>query len=602
MQEQKNHGFISNYLYTMKMAKKSNVTIFVVIIMIGIVSFSLELLEVYTPKIILSLVEEKSTVNKFIMYVVAIGIAIIVFNIIFNFAWQWFDALYKITAGFLEKQRMHKVYNTDFKNMESPEFLDYVQRAKNALYYNQGFHGILYQSRNLLANTAIAIVTAVLIGRKNILVMLIICMLSVVISKILSWVTKRDKEKFSDFMAPTYRKITYLANTTKNFDFAKDIRLFHMARIFGNEFGKVNRFFMKHNMKHHNRWILCNFSMEAVVLLQKIMMYIWLVYTVIYKGMLISDFVLYIGLVTSLTNAISYLLWIYSNLKGNSLMVNDYRKLMDWEEDKDTEKVCKNIDEINLDSFEFEFVNVSFKYPGHDNYILKNVNIKIKAGMKLAIVGVNGAGKTTFVKLMLRLYEPSKGKILLNGTDIREFDRKQYFKIFAPVFQNIECFALPLYQNISFKNEEDTDMELIDKVLKRSDLTKKINMYEQGVYTNLLRIFDKKGIDLSGGEKQKLAMARALYKDGGVIILDEPTAAFDALAEDRMYRKFKEMTENKTCLFISHRLGSTQFCDNIVMFDAGSIIEEGSHEELMKLNGKYAYMFNIQSQYYIKEA
>ena len=218
------------------------------------------------------------------------------------------------------------------------------------------------------------------------------------------------------------------------------------------------------------------------------------------------------------------------------------------------------------------------------------------------ITGFLGAGKTTFVKLMLRLYEPSKGKILLNGTDIREFDRKQYFKIFAPVFQNIECFALPLYQNISFKNEEDTDMELIDKVLKRSDLTKKINMYEQGVYTNLLRIFDKKGIDLSGGEKQKLAMARALYKDGGVIILDEPTAAFDALAEDRMYRKFKEMTENKTCLFISHRLVSTQFCDNIVMFDAGSIIEEGSHEELMKLNGKYAYMFNIQSQYYIKEA
>ena len=142
MQEQKNHGFISNYLYTMKMAKKSNVTIFVVIIMIGIVSFSLELLEVYTPKIILSLVEEKSTVNKFIMYVVAIGIAIIVFNIIFNFAWQWFDALYKITAGFLEKQRMHKVYNTDFKNMESPEFLDYEQTPKNALYYNQGFHAI----------------------------------------------------------------------------------------------------------------------------------------------------------------------------------------------------------------------------------------------------------------------------------------------------------------------------------------------------------------------------------------------------------------------------------------------------------------------------
>ena len=431
--------------------------------------------------------------------------------------------------------------------------------------------------------------------------MFFIFTLSIVISKILSWMTKRDKEKFSDFMVPTYRKITYLANTTKNFDFAKDIRIFHMAGIFETEFEKVNRFFMKHNMKHHNRWILCNFGMESFVMIQKIMMYLWLIYSVVYRRMLISDFVLYIGLVTSLTSAISYLLWIYSNIKGNILMVNDYRKLMDWKEDKDTEIICKSIDEVDLNSVEFEFVNVSFKYPGHDDYILKNINIKIKSRMKLAIVGENGAGKTTFVKLILRLYEPNEGDILLNGINIRKFDKNEYFKIFAAVFQNIECFALPLYQNISFKNKEETDFEMIDKALNRSGLSKKINMYEKGVYTNLLKIFSKKGIDLSGGEKQKLAMARALYKDGNVIILDEPTAALDALAEDRMYRKFKKMTENKTCLFISHRLGSTQFCDNIAMFDNGRIVEEGSHEELMKLNGKYAHMFKIQSQYYIEE-
>ena len=174
----------------------------------------------------------------------------------------------------------------------------------------------------------------------------------------------------------------------------------------------------------------------------------------------------------------------------------------------------------------------------------------------------------------------------------------KYFKLFSPVFQNVECFAMPIYQNISFAEEDKTDMNKINEVLEQSGLSEKINSYEKGIHTNLLKIFDKEGIDLSGGEKQRLAMARALYKDGKVVILDEPTAALDALAEDRMYREFENMIYGKTAVFISHRLGSTRFCDKIAMFEDGTIVEEGTHEELMAKNGKYAYMFGIQSQYY----
>lgn len=598
MNKDNNYGIISNYLYALKMGKKGSSPLFWTVIMTGVIEVVLLLIQVYVPKIILSLVEKNVSVRYFINSIIVVGVIIVILYIARNITWQCFDVWYKKVSGYLHKQRINKIYTTDYKNMESPEFLDLVQKAKNAVNYGIGFHGILYESRNLISQGMVVIVSVIVLGRKNIFAMLAICVLSVFISKVLSYVTKEDKEKFTDFMAPVFRRINYLERMTKNFDFAKDIRAFGMQKILSKEFDEVNDIFIKNNYTHHNRWVLCNVSMEAIVLVQRILMYGWLIYMVIYKNMLISDFTLYIGIVTALTDAIGYLLWIYSSIKTNTLIINDYRKLLEWREEKVVDELCES---INLDSYEFKFENVYFKYPGQENYILKNINITIKAGTKLAIVGVNGAGKTTFIKLLLRLYEPNDGRILLNNKDIRLYNREKYYEIFAPVFQNVECFAMPIYQNISFNNEENTDMERIQDVLKKSGLNKKIEMYDKGVNTSLLKIFDKQGIDLSGGEKQRLAMARALYKDGAVVILDEPTAALDALAEDRMYKQFKEMTKNKTCLFISHRLGSTQFCDNIVLFENGEIVEEGSHEELLKMNAKYTYMFNIQSQYYKEE-
>ncbi len=599
MEKQKNYGFFSNYIYVLKMAAKSKKTMLVVTFLLGATGIFGQLLGVYTPKIILSLIENHSPMKTFIIDVVFIGLCICMLDIVGNFFWQTFDILYVKTDSFLQKLRMNKVYHTDYKNMESPEFLDYVQKAKNALYRGQGFYGILFESRNFLGQGTLTIITAILIGRKNLWVMLSICVMSVIVAKILSFVTRLDKEKFTDYMAPTYRKINYLERTTRNFDFAKDIRLFHMSGIFKNQFDQLNTLFIKKNREHHNRWILCNFGMESIILIQKTLMYVWLVYLVVTTGMSISDFVLYIGLITTFNDAIGNLSWIFSYMKLNSLMVNDYRNFVEWKEEKESKSPDEDvITDLDFDHYEFEFQNVSFKYPGHDEYVLKNINFKINSGMNLAIVGINGAGKTSFIKLIMKLYEPTEGRILLNGVDIKKYNREAYYKIFSPVFQNVECFALPVYQNISFADKKETDMDRIDRVLKKSGLDEKINSYEHGSRTNLLKIFDEKGIDLSGGERQRLAMARALYKDGKVIILDEPTAALDALAEDRMYREFESMVGKKTSIFISHRLGSTQFCDKIAMFEDGRIVEEGTHEELMRWNKKYAYMFNIQSKYY----
>ena len=599
MEKQKTYGFLNNFIYALNIERKSNLRLLAITLIKPIGDIVGTLLNSYAPKYVLSFIEDDLPFNTIIMYTVIICLIMMILDVISTTCYNSFEFEYRKTEGYVEKKRMDKLFHTDFKNMESPDFLDYAQRAKTALNRGKGFHGVLYQSRNFIAQGTLMILSAALIGIQNLLMMIIFIVISFGIVKISSFFTKRDKIKFSDAMAPTWRKMNYLESTTKNFDFAKDIRLFNMSNAFFNQLSGVNETYKELNRKHHNRMVLWEVSLGSVLIVQKILMYTWLVYNVVTGAYQISDFVLYVGLVSTFHASVGYVNWIYSDMRTNSLMINDYRNFVDWKEDRETaDEKDGHITEINLDKFEFRFENVSFKYPGHDNYVLKNVNLTIKNGAKLAVVGVNGAGKTTFIKLMMKLYEPSEGRILLNDVDIKEYNREEYFKLFSPVFQNVECFAMPIYQNISFAEEDKTDMNKINEVLEQSGLSEKINSYEKGIHTNLLKIFDKEGIDLSGGEKQRLAMARALYKDGKVIILDEPTAALDALAEDRMYREFENMIHVKTAVFISHRLGSTRFCDKIAMFEDGTIVEEGTHEELMAKNGKYAYMFGIQSQYY----
>lgn len=599
MEKQKTYGFLNNFIYALNIERKSNLRLLAITLIKPIGDIVGTLLNSYAPKYVLSFIEDDLPFNTIIMYTVIICLIMMILDVISTTCYNSFEFEYRKTEGYVEKKRMDKLFHTDFKNMESPDFLDYAQRAKTALNRGKGFHGVLYQSRNFIAQGTLMILSAALIGIQNLLMMIIFIVISFGIVKISSFFTKRDKIKFSDAMAPTWRKMNYLESTTKNFDFAKDIRLFNMSNAFFNQLSGVNETYKELNRKHHNRMVLWEVSLGSVLIVQKILMYTWLVYNVVTGAYQISDFVLYVGLVSTFHASVGYVNWIYSDMRTNSLMINDYRNFVDWKEDRETaDEKDGHITEINLDKFEFRFENVSFKYPGHDNYVLKNVNLTIKNGAKLAVVGVNGAGKTTFIKLMMKLYEPSEGRILLNDVDIKEYNREEYFKLFSPVFQNVECFAMPIYQNISFAEEDKTDMNKINEVLEQSGLSEKINSYEKGIHTNLLKIFDKEGIDLSVGEKQRLAMARALYKDGKVIILDEPTAALDALAEDRMYREFENMIHGKTAVFISHRLGSTRFCDKIAMFEDGTIVEEGTHEELMAKNGKYAYMFGIQSQYY----
>ncbi len=249
---------------------------------------------------------------------------------------------------------------------------------------------------------------------------------------------------------------------------------------------------------------------------------------------------------------------------------------------------------------EIEFKDVSFRYPGCEQYTLRHINLKFQVGKRLAVVGQNGSGKTTFIKLLCRLYDPTEGVILLNGVDIRQYRYEEYLSIFSVVFQDFTLTDFTLGQNVA--SGEKYDKARVEECLKKAGLEERLKNLPLGTETYLSKTFSKEGVDMSGGEKQKIALARTLYKNAPFIILDEPTAALDPIAEAEIYSKFNEIIEDKTAIYISHRLSSCRFCDEICVFDKGTVVQQGSHEGLLAVeNGKYHELWTAQAQYYTSE-
>ena len=307
----------------------------------------------------------------------------------------------------------------------------------------------------------------------------------------------------------------------------------------------------------------------------------------------------YIGSVTSFFGGFSELMKCIGVMRINSSFLDTVFELLDtpntmYQGSLTTEKRS----DIQYD---VEFRDVSFKYPGSEAYALRHVNMKFKVGSRLAVVGMNGSGKTTFIKLLCRLYDPTEGEILLNGIDIRKYRYDDYMKIFSVVFQDFQLLALPLGQNIAASQTYDAARVL--DCLNKAGFGEKLAKMPHGLDTYLYKSVDTEGVDVSGGEAQKIAIARALYKDSPFIILDEPTAALDPIAEAEIYSKFDEIAGDKTAVYISHRLSSCKFCDEIAVFDSGSVIQQGTHSDLLAdESGKYFELWNAQAQYYKKDA
>ena len=308
--------------------------------------------------------------------------------------------------------------------------------------------------------------------------------------------------------------------------------------------------------------------------------------------------VLYVGTLKRFGEETESFGYAFGQLRANRSALIDQFTYMDMPQDMyhGTLSVEKRSDR----NYNVEFRNVSFKYPGSDSYVLKNINVKFRIGERLAVVGMNGSGKTTFIKLMCRLYDPTDGEILLNGIDIRKYDYDEYMQIFSVVFQDFKLFAFPLAENVATSKEYDA--ERVKKCLEEVGFGERLETLPKGIETCLYRSYDTDGVEISGGEAQKIALARALYKNAPFIILDEPTAALDPIAEAEVYSNFNSIVGDKTAIYISHRLSSCRFCDRIAVFDGGSVVQFGTHEELVAdENGKYHELWHAQAQYYTEK-
>ena len=329
-----------------------------------------------------------------------------------------------------------------------------------------------------------------------------------------------------------------------------------------------------------------------------IMIYAYIAAKAFIKTFGIGQVLQYTGAVSRFVSGVSTCAYVLSDYPHNNIYLKNILDYINMPNDM----YCGTLSVEKRDDNEYaiEFCNVSFKYPGTDTYALKNFNFKLNIGQRMAVVGQNGSGKTTMIKLLCRLYDPTEGEIRLNGIDIKKYKYNEYMDLFSVVFQDFKLFSFTLGQNVAASVDYDNEKAI--KCLDMAGLGGRLGEMPKGLETPLYKDFEEDGVEISGGEAQKIALARALYKDAPFIVLDEPTAALDPIAEFEIYSKFDEIVGDKTAIYISHRLSSCRFCDDIAVFECGELVQRGSHEALLAdICGKYHELWNAQAQYYATE-
>ena len=496
------------------------------------------------------------------------------------------------------RERAEKALCMEYEMLERPEVLDLHQRATRATSSNnEGIEGMMHILQDLGKNLVTVIVTFTAVTVLDVRLILALAVLVGISFVYYRVVIVKDKKGVWDRLAPTWRKLSYMGRVTQHFGFAKEIRLFSLTGFLSGKQRDIYTAKEERIAWHHNIWMGYSLFGTGLNLISTA-----LVYAVLYAAVLreesplsLGSFTLYLALASSFSGALLTFLQRWGDLSRASLEVDDLRTFLLLGEDGEKKEY---LPVPSGESFEFEFRRVSYRYPGAAGDALKDLQLTLHAGEKLAVVGLNGAGKSTMIKLLLRLYDPTEGQILLNGTDIRSFRREEYFRLFSPVFQDAQLFAVKLGENTAMCPDGETDREKAERCLREAGLDEKLASLPSGLDTEVLKVVSEEGIDLSGGEKQKLALARALYRHAPVIVLDEPTAALDALAEKQLYERFDRLVGGSSAVYISHRLASTRFCDRIALFENGRLTELGTHEELMEKGGSYARLFDVQSRYY----
>lgn len=461
---------------------------------------------------------------------------------------------------------------------------------------DNNFVALLTSVRNFFSNLIVLSGIIFLTIRIDAVILLIALIVIVIQTVITSKTTERqlayNKEAF-----PYMRRSEYIARISNVITFRKDILIYNAKDYVMDKLDGYNQFLFGFFKKLKRFQILSNLLGNFSAHIYQFVAYTFLSLKMLSHTITIGEFSLYLGALNTFVNSCNGAISSIIDIRRRIQYFEAYQDFMGIKSEFRSGRLTLN--EVGGSEFVFTFENVSFAYPGQEQYALKNINMQLRPGEKIAIVGDNGAGKTTFTLLLMRLYDPNEGRILLNGTDIREIDYEEYLRLFGTVFQDYKIFGYSVLENIVFKeNPTEQEIRRVDDLLRENGMEDRIKKMKNGINTYLTRELDQDGEELSGGEMQKIAIVRAVFKDAPVLIMDEPTAALDPDAEYKLYLKFAEMTRGKAAIYISHRLASTHFCDRIALFEDGQITEYGTHSELMESRGKYYQMYSKQSELY----
>ena len=532
-----------------------------------------------------------------------------------KYSWRRIRVNEIITQQWEEIYLNNKSFSMDYKNMEDPE----IRAKRQAIVDNRNLGGLAYLVSRLshIMRNVINIVFSIImvsdmffrhsdktlsgiVGFADSWVASLLLGVVIIVSCVVSFVSihlvESNNYKINKKISSTKKIYSYyLGDYLDDSKACKDVHIFNQQELINDASNKI-----------HSNWIYLikektdfwKKHTEKTIVLEYIIL--GLIYTFVALKAIAGTFG--IGSFVKYATCIQKLLW---NTNDFGAMLSRMHTLNEYIEDFfeyvdiPTEMHYGTIPtEKRMDNkYDIEFHNVSFKYPNTDKYAVKNLNLKFKVGDRIAVVGMNGSGKTTMIKLLCRLYDPTEGYITLNGIDIQKYDYEDYLKLFSVVFQDFKLFSFSVAENVAAS--VDYDEEKVWSSLEKAGMLERVKAMSKGLKTPVYKDFEEDGVEISGGEAQKLAIARALYKDAAFAILDEPTASLDPIAEHEIYSRFNNMVKDKTAVYISHRLSSCRFCDRILVFDNGQLIQDGSHENLLENpDGKYSELWNAQAQYY----
>lgn len=592
------HSVFSNFAWSLKMLLKYSKAAFFITALFIPINIGLRYLEIYLPSLVVSEITNGQTLTHSLLSIGIVMLLIMLGNIIVQALGHTRNSTlgiyrYKMTALVTRKQ-LSMFYQT----YEQKEVRDLANRASNATQMWDGVQpltDIVYSGFGMIENLLGYILFGSVISFASPWLVPILTVAPIV--NILS-VKAYNKWEYAhrSKMTDLNQKLGHVEELPDDFAAAKDIRIYSMASWLRECYRDLSDQRSKWDRNVVKKSFLSRIADLVVILIRDGGAYALLIH-MFYSGKIgIDEFVLYFAAISSFASWVGGIISCWNKANTVSLKLCDFRDFVDYPE-YDGSGIAKAADHMNTVP-EIEFKNVSFRYDGAEQDTIHDLSLKIKSGEKLALVGLNGAGKTTLVKLLCGLYRPTSGEIFFNGIPLSDFKREDYYKLISPVFQEIRTAFFSLAETVSGKSTAETDLEKAETCMRQAGLGAKIDALPDGIHTKLNKKVHENGTELSGGEAQKLMLARALYKDAPLLILDEPTAALDPIAESKIYNEFNVMAKNKTSLFISHRLASTSFCDRIILLENGNITEEGTHQELMGANGTYKGLFDIQSCWY----